>query len=412
MIALFILGLVILLIVFRRIGSIRLKIWQIMGMGALAVLLTRQITIVDAVESIDLDVILFLFGVFVIGQSLDESGLLARISDNIFKKARSVDALVFSVIFVMGISSAFLMNDTVAIIGTPVVLLLSRNSKISPKLMLLSLAFSITIGSVMSPIGNPQNLLVALEGSMENPFLEFLSRLLAPTILNLIITFIVLRIAFRKEFGRSVKPLEVQRMTDEKLALLSRISVVIMLSLILVKVVLVFISPEIQFRLTYIALVSMLPVLIFHKRRIKLLRSIDWQTLLFFASMFILMESVWNTGVVQDMIQETTFHPGSIPMIFTIGILGSQLISNVPMVALSLPVLIEAGASNSSLIALAAGSTIAGNLTLIGAASNVIIVENAEKRTGDTLTFLEFLKIGAPLTVLNFMVYWIFLALF
>ncbi len=412
MISLFILGSVILLIVFRRIGSIRLKIWQIMGVGALAVLLTRQITIVDAVASIDLDVILFLFGVFIIGQSLDESGLLARISDNIFKKARSVDALVFSVIFVMGISSAILMNDTVAIIGTPVVLLLSRNNKISPKLMLLSLAFSITIGSVMSPIGNPQNLLVALEGSMENPFLEFLTRLLAPTILNLLITFIVLRTAFRKEFGRRIISQEIQRTTDERLALLSGISVVIMLSLIFLKVFLVFISPEIEFRLTYIALVSMLPVLIFHKRRFKILRSIDWQTLLFFASMFILMESVWNTGVVQDIIQETTFYPGSLPLIFAVSIFGSQLISNVPLVALSLPILIEAGASNSSLIALAAGSTIAGNLTLIGAASNVIIVENAEKRTGDTLTFLEFLKIGAPLTVLNFMVYWIFLALF
>ncbi|PKP58821.1 MAG: hypothetical protein CVT88_06670 [Candidatus Altiarchaeales archaeon HGW-Altiarchaeales-1] len=54
------------------------------------------------------------------------------------------------------------MNDTIAIIGTPIMLMLASRSKISPKLLLLTLAFAITIGSVASPIGNPQNLLIAL----------------------------------------------------------------------------------------------------------------------------------------------------------------------------------------------------------------------------------------------------------
>jgi len=62
------------------------------------------------------------------------------------------------------------------------------------------------------------------------------------------------------------------------------------------------------------------------------------------------------------------------------------------------------------MVALASGSTIAGNFTILGAASNIIIIQNAEKKSGETLTFLEFIRIGIPLTLINTVVYWIFLS--
>ncbi|HLB27617.1 MAG TPA: hypothetical protein VJK47_00240, partial [Dehalococcoidales bacterium] len=82
-----------------------------------------------------------------------------------------------------------------------------------------------------------------------------------------------------------------------------------------------------------------------------------------------------------------------------------------PLVAIYLPVLNGLGGSVGNLMALAAGSTIAGNLTILGAASNVIIIQNAEQNNGSTLTFWDFVRIGAPLTVINVVVYWLFLAL-
>jgi len=90
----------------------------------------------------------------------------------------------------------------------------------------------------------------------------------------------------------------------------------------------------------------------------------------------------------------------------------SQLISNVPLVALYLPVLSQLGAASKEMMALAAGSTIAGNFSILGAASNVIIIQNAEKRAGETLTFWDFVKIGIPLTAVNALVYWLFLLIF
>ncbi|VVB70655.1 Uncharacterised protein [uncultured archaeon] len=96
----------------------------------------------------------------------------------------------------------------------------------------------------------------------------------------------------------------------------------------------------------------------------------------------------------------------AMPPSLALSVLLSQLLSNVPFVALCQPLL--KSPSPQALMALAAGSTIAGNLFILGAASNVIIIQNAEKG-GETLTFMEFARVGVPLTVLNVLVYWMLL---
>jgi Na+/H+ antiporter NhaD/arsenite permease-like protein len=138
--------------------------------------------------------------------------------------------------------------------------------------------------------------------------------------------------------------------------------------------------------LTYIALISALPILLFSSRRLEVVRKIDWPTLVFFAAMFILMESVWKSGIFQSAMSDSQVGLTSVPAILVISVLLSQLISNVPFVALCLPLM--ANPSVQELMALAAGSTIAGNLFILGAASNVIIIQNAE-RSGETLTFIR-----------------------
>jgi Na+/H+ antiporter NhaD/arsenite permease-like protein len=98
----------------------------------------------------------------------------------------------------------------------------------------------------------------------------------------------------------------------------------------------------------------------------------------------------------------------SIPLILVISIILSQFISNVPLVSLYLPLLLHAGAEEKEMMALAAGSTIAGNLSILGAASNVIVIQNAEKK-GEKITFFDFVKIGIPLTIANAIIYLLFL---
>lgn len=160
--------------------------------------------------------------------------------------------------------------------------------------------------------------------------------------------------------------------------------------------------------LPLIALAAAAPVLLLSPRRVEVLTRIDWPTLVFFAAMFVLMESVWQTGSVQQLVPVSGVT--SVPAILATSVLLSQFISNVPFVALFLPLIVQAGGTDPQLMALAAGSTLAGNLTILGAASNVIIVQNAEKQ-GETLTFSEFARVGVPLTLVQAAVFWFFLGL-
>jgi Na+/H+ antiporter NhaD/arsenite permease-like protein len=198
---------------------------------------------------------------------------------------------------------------------------------------------------------------------------------------------------------------------DARLATLTRLSLIILVFLVLLKILLVFVAPGVDFKLTYIALAAALPIFVFLPRRPGILKRLDWFTLVFFAAMFVLMRSVWDSGYFQRAIASTNVNLNSTGMILGVSVLLSQLLSNVPLVALYLPVLSQAGVTTAGMMALAAGSTIAGNLTILGAASNVIIIQNAEKR-GSTLSFLEFVKIGVPLTLLNAAVYWAYLMIF
>jgi Na+/H+ antiporter NhaD/arsenite permease-like protein len=125
----------------------------------------------------------------------------------------------------------------------------------------------------------------------------------------------------------------------------------------------------------------------------------DWRTLVFFAGMFVLMQAVWESGIFQTLLAQNGI-PVTPFAVIAAGILGSQLVSNVPFVALFLPLLGGIGAPPASYLALAAGSTLAGNLLILGAASNVIVIQAAEKR-GQTIGFLEFAKPGIVLTALQ-----------
>ncbi|MDH4212999.1 MAG: SLC13 family permease [Candidatus Thorarchaeota archaeon] len=396
------------MIAIRKIGNVRVKIWQAMTIGAIAVLLTGQISPFDALSSINIDVMLFLFGMFVVGEAMQRSGYLNILSFKLFHHAKNANHLVLLILFPIGLLSAILMNDTLAIIGTPVMLSISKRQNISSKLLLMALAVAVTTGSVLSPIGNPQNLLIASSG-ITNPFVSFLQYLFLPTLVSLAVAFLILKIFYRKHFKSEVVLENFDTSTpDDGLIKIAKLSLGLLVILIVVKIILGIVAPWIDLRLSYIALIASVPILLLSNQRVKIVKSIDWSTLLFFASMFVLMASVWLSGFFQELLINLSLDVTSIPIIMIIGVSFSQLISNVPLVALYLPLLTISGSTIPQLMALAAGSTIAGNMLILGAASNVIIIQNAEKH-GETLSFLEFAKVGIPLVGLQTLVYLLFL---
>ena len=407
-IAVIILLMVLFAIALRRLIRVVIPIWTMMTVGAVAVLSLQQITASSALNAIEPEVMLYLFGVFLISQAAEECGYLAHLTDRIFHHAHTGKQALAIIVFILGLSAALLMNDTIAIIGTPIILQLCKAHKELVKPLLFALAFSITIGSVLSPIGNPQNLLIAVKGEMASPFLDFIGPLIIPTLLSLILTYLLIYFKFRNTLNERIEKTPPAPINNPRVVILVKLSLATLLVLVFVKISMDFIQTNAQINFSYIALFSALPLLLSNQRW-TFIKKLDWGTLLFFASTFVLMQAVWESGFFQENINHFHLTVTRIPVILIISIILSQFISNVPLVALYLPLLLHHQLPDSHLLALAVGSTIAGNLSILGAASNIIIIQNSEKRRVRGFGFLEFIELGAPLTLITILVYAYFL---
>ena len=316
-------------------------IWGVLLAGAVAVVLLGQISLHQAVAAIDWHIMGFLFGSFILATHLEHSGVIEKIAARFFYQA-SAPAVLTRLVFFCGLSSALLMNDTLAIVGIPIILnITTRHPTIRP-ILLLALAYSVTIGSVMSPIGNPQNLLIASSSGIHNPVLTFLLYLAVPTLLSLYGLTWLLRWQFATALKSSqlaahtVTAGDINSLSQTKK--LTYFSSSIFLSLIFLMLLSECLNFWLPLDFSGIALLAAAPILLFSPDRRTILRSIDWGTLLFFIGLFVLVKSVWLSGVMQTAIARMS-HIDSVPVIFLIASLGSQIISNVPLVALYVPLL-------------------------------------------------------------------------
>lgn len=405
-VAVYILAVVFLLIIVRQVGRVRLPIWLIMTGGAVCALLTGSISPMDAVASVNVEVIVFLFGMFVLGVGMERSGVLHSTSLAAFSHAVTRKQILLGFILLMAVAAAFLMNDTVAIIGTPIALYCVKRYGIPASTMLVALAAAVTFGSVLTPIGNPQVLLISMSGGIPDPFGAFLVYMLVPALVSIYLLYRMLLIGMPGPDTSIADSHDIPEPEDPVLARLVKVTFALVIATIIIRIILSFVGIELPF--VGIAIVAAVPLLIFSSRRVELFRNVDWSTLLFFVSMFILMAAVWDTGVIQSILPKA--FTTSMPVLLAVSLVVPQFVSNVPYVALVLPIFEAAHAPVHMYIALAAGSTISGTLTILGAASSVIVIQNAEKH-GSTMTFAQYFKIGLPLTIMSAAIFivWIWL---
>ncbi len=373
--------------------------------GAILTLLTGQISPIDALYAINPGVMLFLLGMFIVGEGVKNCGFLENCISGICRYAPSGDILLILIIVTMGLLSAVLMNDTIAIIGAPLILILAERFGISKSGAMIALCFSVTTGSVFSPIGNPQNYLITSYVPQLSPYLLFFTGLTLPTILSLAIIYPFLRPLFQGavpshsacKIGEPAQSMEKWPVYLSFTIIFTGIGLHVLEGLFLTSW-----SVPVE----WIACIAAIPILVGSKNRVKLLLNLDWYTLIFFASMFVLMQSVYDTTLFQTMIPDK--EGTNVLLVLVGGVLLSQLISNVPFVALFQPALLSSDVSPAIVLALAAGSTIAGNLTILGAASNVIIIQQAE-RHGVHIPMTMFCRYGIPVTLCQVGIYAIFL---
>lgn len=407
----------------RNVREASVPIWLILLLGAVAMVLTGSIGVPQAYSAINLQVLVFLFSMFVMVKALDISGALEGFATRLLRHARSPSQVLYLSFFGFALLSTVLMNDTIALMGTPIMISLAKRLEMSVKPLLLTLAFAVTIGSAATPMGNPQNLLIGISSGLAEPILQFGYYLLVPVLVNLAATAVILRIWFRKELRSGSEPTQAKPMVDSPVrdrGLARKATALVVLTMI--ALVGANVAGEFglntPFGISEISLFGAAILLGISGRSREILEDLDWGILVMFAALFVMMQAVSDNGIISAVagylppISVSSPREASAAIITSATIL-SQLISNVPMVGLYLPLMKTLGFGSGTAYAwaaLAGGSTLAGNLTLLGAASNLIIAEQAE-RDGHRLGFVEFVRVGAVVTVLNVAVLYLYLYL-
>lgn len=360
--------------------------WQAMLGGAATVLLFG-FPFSSAIDSINWGVMLFLFGMFVLASLLVESGYLQHLGYKVLRHFSSPKAILLAFIFAIGIGSAFLLNDTVAIIGVPVALALSRKSGIHAVPLIVGVAVAVTIGSVASPIGNPQNFIIASQPGFGEPFGEFAAYLLVPAALALAGLAALLWVMFPEL--KKLKTFDEDAKDRKHDYWASRTGFQAVIALSALRALSGFWDAVPKFELFWIAIAGAGIAVVLSRKPANALKA-DYETLAFFAGMFILMRAVWDSGILEQFLPsaQALADPG---IVLGSSIILSQVFSNVPFVVLYLRALVSP--SVGTLVLLAAGSTLAGGITFLGAASNIIVMQAAEKQ-GAKLPFKEFTIAG------------------
>jgi len=397
----------------------KMPVWAFMSFLAFLSVVGKLVKIDEIPSVIDFNVIFFLIGMFSIVALAESSGLLSMISYWVVSRVKSTLTLMILSSLMFGLMAAFAVNDTIAIMGPPIVYTISRATGLPLEPLLLLLAFSITIGSVATPMGNPQNVLISISSGMKSPFISFIYYLFIPSLLNLLITSLIIsrfyRIKWRKlELGLIPE----ESLKSKKDAAISAVSLLSVVILMLVNDILRLKGePHIE-EIGFIPFLVASAMYFFIDEPRKLVKEIDWGTIMFFIVMFIAMQGVWNSGVYEDFISRimpARPSPNMEPIAISLASISlSQLLSNVPFVKLFteyMKLLGYSGGDVKAWISLAMSSTIAGNLTLFGAASNIIILEVVESRYNTTIKFGTFLKIGSVVTAVNLVVYLLFIYL-
>ncbi|HSV42755.1 MAG TPA: SLC13 family permease [Methanomassiliicoccales archaeon] len=370
----------------------------------------------EAVQAVDLNTLALLLGMMLMVVGLEICGFFSWVAIQMITRSRNRTVFLAMVMAVTALLSALILNDTVVLILTPVVIKACRLIKANPVPYLIAEAISANIGSVATPVGNPQNAYIAMQSGIS--FNEFFVKLAPVAALSMLIAFILIWLVFRKTFvdgsqGNRWRNCSVKIDIGTALADYQREElhpatyfVLGTLAMVLVGFVL---SSQIGLPLSMVAIFGgsvvllFLPIMNRKATSLDMMRKVDWTLLLFFIGLFVLLKGVETSGLLDVMIIEfkaaTAGGLDTIPGLTLFSSILSNLISNVPAVMLLSPFVSGLGDVNMWL-ALAASSTLAGNATILGAAANVIVVEGANKENIE-ISLKDFMKAGVPITIVT-----------
>jgi len=377
-----------------RYPVLRMNRATIVVVGATLLIIFGSIPLETAYAAIDLNTIVLLFSMMVLNINLRLAGFFGLVVNRVARLAKTPRQLLLLIVLSSGILSALFLNDTVVIMFTPLVVEVTLALKRNPIPYLMGLATAANVGSVATIIGNPQNMLIGMSSNIS--FVVFAGYLTPIAMAGMGIVWLIIVMIYRDEF--KVQPLRYS--SDVQLRLFKPLLYKSILSLTIMLIAFFAGAP------VPVAALGAASLLLF-TRRIKPQRvfvELDWALLVFFSGLFVVTHAIETSGFSGHLFAATQ------PLIergwwalTIVSALLSNLISNVPAVLLFRPVIPALTNPQIAWLVLAMATTFAGNLTLLGSVANLIVAESAKSK-GVTLSFIEYLKAGIPITIATLLI--------
>lgn len=340
---------------------------------------------------LEINTLILLFGMMIINANLQLAGFFRLSGAFILRWTKSPRMLLALEILVVGVLSALFLNDTICLMLTPLILDITFAARRNPIPYLIALATAANVGSVATLTGNPQNMIIGIASGIS--YLDFAAALAPIALLGMGGIWLVLVWFYPAEFAAA-------RFDRIKLPEPRLFRPLLYKSLFVTAGLLAaFILGAPIAEAAFIAGCVLLFTRRVHPE--KVMNQVDWNLLIFFAALFIL------TGVIElNRLTDGIFallqpfiNMGALPLAAVSAIL-SNLVSNVPAVLLLRPAVATLPNPEAGWLTLAASSTLAGNLTLLGSVANLIVAETAAKQNV-RLTFWEYTKTGLIITLLS-----------
>jgi Na+/H+ antiporter NhaD/arsenite permease-like protein len=346
----------------------------------------------EAAAAIDAATITLLLGMMIVVANLRLSGFFRLATAWAIARASSPLLLLAAVVAVTGLLSAFLVNDAICIVMTPLVLDLVTRLKRNPVPYLLAVAMASNAGSVATITGNPQNMII---GSLSKvPYGTFAATLSPVALFALIAAFALIAVAHPSEFFRG-----------ERLAVSEQGGVRYHRPLVLKSLAVLAAMVVLFFAGLPVAEVAILGgALLLITRRInpkKVYLDIDWPLLVMFAGLFVVVAGLEKAVLDPQTIAEIgRIDLSSIPILAAVSAVLANIVSNVPAVLVLKPFVSALADPQKAWMTVAMAATLAGNFTLVGSVANLIVVEKARGR-GVAIGFWHYFRVGAPLTLVT-----------
>ncbi|MGB9601253.1 MAG: SLC13 family permease [Verrucomicrobiia bacterium] len=363
-------------------------------LGTVLLVATGVFTPEDVYRSIEYDTLVLLLGMMLISAYLYMAGFFDFIADWILRTVSTPRRLLLYLIITSGVLSAILVNDTVCLMLTPLVVAVIVRGQLPLVPYLLALAMSANIGSVATLVGNPQNMIIGHLSKIS--FSRFLFSLLPVATVCLFIEYLILSFGFR----RVLSNVDIKRPETKDYKLDKRLLIITLTVLLFV-----FIGFISGLNLAWTAISGgALVMVLARKDTHQVFKLVDWHLLLFFAALFVVVEAVNRTGLPNQVYAQLKwiFNGSQTSQAWNLAwfsAVGSNIFSNVPFVLVAgkwIP-----NFSNPELMwkVMALATTFAGNLTILGSVANIIVVESA--RGYVEVGFWDYAKFGIPVTILT-----------